>query len=740
MSENITVTQSKGALPFHASMQSAVAELGARFPDAAFLTLGQTVLWDEPVKAAFCRALEVLAPEALIIAGIHDTDYFAKLSSTESTSSKETENQFALLEHNDGDTRDLWSAAGEISALFGSETVPTRQKLTENSVAFDRVAKAYPGGLKELLNRETAAWGWRALVHTQPKSLLAGEVLLRDISPKLLEQVRWAFEESLRVLGSTLEEDTASTSQSTSEPVSSAQCKNREIAKRILGWIEEYVELEPEATLSQLYRYLTSRLWALVRNAGSCNLETNHSLKIFRFNKQTCQRPRFAFLNLFLDPATREVACSAYNNAVQGSGIYTLDQFGEGALPFDIVIPGQGRGTLRVLPGAIHIETETPIVLQIDLPCESVLQLAEILEKNCGEETVLVGKAVSLISMMAEEMIFVFHEKASGYTRLTQKMNQNLRESGVELDLHPLLRIEYSTWDALGEAPATLQLPFHLARAFGKEAIATTEFSARWEVVCAEQDAQRESFKACRSLRELLRYLSELDPKWKPAATEYRAARQVISGVSTRAKVLQSASQELREQAKSYRQRAVQIEREKGEDFRARVLPLREKLRDLSEEITARISPLDTEGNPRKLSKSERAHNAELDQKASAEIEELREKIAALQTERALTFDRKITSLRKSVRLAQAQVRPLMAQRVEIEKSDEAENARATIAHWEYEAELERLRRVRDAIAVSDGLRYTNLRPTAWWLPLVSPDGKWFEKIAATIQARIEEL
>jgi hypothetical protein len=47
---------------------------------------------------------------------------------------------------------------------------------------------------------------------------------------------------------------------------------------------------------------------------------------------------------------------------------------------------------------------------------------------------------------------------------------------------------------------------------------------------------------------------------------------------------------------------------------------------------------------------------------------------------------------------------------------------------------------VRDAIAVSGGLRQTNLRPTAWWFPLVSADSRWFTALVSTTQARIEAL
>lgn len=720
--------------PFQPSMQAAVTDLRARFPQAPFLTLGQTVLWDEPVKAAFCRALEVLAPEATIVAGVHDTDYFAKLSLSDSAVAGPNE-KFALLEHNDGDTRDLWSAAGEISTLMGSETVPTRPKLSENGVAFDKVARHYPGGMQELLNTETAAWGWRALVHTEPGSLLAGEVRLRDIAPKLLEQMRWAFDESLRTLGTT----SPDADEHVGECQCPAPCESREVAARVLRWVEEYCTAQPDATLSELYRYLTPRLWGMIRNGGSCNLQTSHSLKIFRFNRQTSSYPRFAFVDLFLNPATRDVAHKAYNDAVRGSGIYTLDQFGTGALPFDVVIPGKGRGTLRVRENLVVIETNPPIVLKTEGLCESVADLATILEGKFGEDVVLVGKAVSLISMLAREMIFVFHEKASSYTKLTQKMNADLRAAGIDLDLHPMLRLKYSTWDALADVEAKFCLPPHLARAFGKKSISASEFAARWETVCNEQDALRESLKACRSPRELLNMLAREDESWQQAATEYGQARAVIAGVSEQAKALQKQIEELRERKQAFTQNAVAAERKKGEAFRAEILPLREKIRDLKQEIAARINPLDEAGQPRKLSKAERGQNAELDKAALEQVETLRAVIQEMQPERD-KYDQEIAMWRSAAVRTRDEARALTAQRVELEKSPQAQAARETITRREYEAELERLRRVRDAIATSEGLRYTNLRPTAWWLPLVSPDGMWFERLAATAQARIEEL
>jgi hypothetical protein len=93
----------------HSSVIEAIRDVRARCPRAPFLTLGQTVLWDEPVKAAFCRALEAVAPDAQMMAGVHDTDYFAKLPQGALAQSDEP---FVLLPHNDGSTRGLWSAAG----------------------------------------------------------------------------------------------------------------------------------------------------------------------------------------------------------------------------------------------------------------------------------------------------------------------------------------------------------------------------------------------------------------------------------------------------------------------------------------------------------------------------------------------------------------------------------------------------------------------------------------------------
>ena len=693
---------------FQPSTVRAIRELHERFPQTPFLTLGQTVLWDEPAKAAFCRICEEVAPTAEIVAGVHDTDYFAKLASLQNRREK-----FALLPHNDGSTRGLWSAAGELSCLFGAEIVPTRHALGENGVAFDRVAKSYPGGAPQLLERETAAWGWRALVHTEARPLIAADVRLRDIAPALREQLQWGIGQSLQIIGEQAPDN---------------------IASQLLQWTNEYSISHPDATLSDLYQFLTPKLWAAVRGEGNCNLQTTSSLQLFKFNRATCQKPRFGFLNLFLQPQTRDVARRCYDDAVRGSGIYQLSQFGDGALPFDVVIPGRGRGTLHLHEGSLYIETEEPITLCRGCDCGSVEELADVLEETFGPDVAIVGKAVALISMLSAEYIFVFHEKASSYTSRTQMMNDALRQAGIALELHPMLRIEYSTWDSLKDVQSQFVLPPHLARAFGSETVSATDFASRWKTVCDQQDALRAQLKACASTRDLTKFLALRDDEsWANRAIEYSKARQSLHQLRDATHTVENKIESLRQEAGAATERAAQIERDKGEHWRAQIQPLRTRIFDIKENAAARLE------TTTKLSKDERRALAETEKAEEQEIANLCHQIEEQSKPRA-ALAQEIEDLRSTARDCQRQAREKTRQRVALEQNEETKTLRTTLSQLEYQSELERLHLVRDALLVSGGLRYTNLRPTAWWLSLVSPDGTWFKALAQSAQARIEAL
>ncbi len=597
----------------HPTAAACVRDVRARFPHTPFLTLGQTVLWDEPTKAAFCRILEAVAPDATMVAAVHDTDYFAKLPAGQ-TEVVQDAPPFVMLEHNDGDTRGLWSAAGEISSFTGSETVTTRAVLTSLGVAFDRVARRYPGGENALLNHETAAWGWRAIVHTGSQSIIAADVKLHEVLPALREQLGWAFAQSYQIVPSGRE--------------------SLDVGAKILGWVDEYARENSSATLSDLYRWLTPKLWCLVRGGGGCNLETSSSMELFRFNNETCDLPRFKFLDLFLNAQTRDIARQCYNESLAGSGIYTLDAFGAGATPFDVVIPGRGRGTLRLDGASLFIETETPITLCLDCNCQSVQDLAALLEAQFGPNVAIVGKAVALISMLSAEFIFVFHEKASSYTSRTQAMNQSLRARGLKLDLHPMLRLQYETWDALQEVEAQLQLPPHLARAYGSSTVSARTFGECWQCACGREDAVLEKLKPLHAPRDLMKFLASEDESWQAKRADYETASERVLGAQTQVKALKSEIETLRSRGKAAKNVVRETERAKGDDWRTRVQPLRERIFDLKEAAAARTNPLDENGVPRRLSKDERKAQSELLARENEEVNELRARIEALKIER----------------------------------------------------------------------------------------------------------
>ena len=703
----------------HPSVVQAVEAVRAQCPCAAFLTLGQTVLWDEPVKAAFCRALEAVAPDAQMMAGVHDTDYFAKLPHGALAAS---DDPFVLLPHNDGTTRGLWSAAGEISSLFGSETVPGRAALNE-VVSFDRAARAAEfagGGLDALLEAETAAPGWRAIVHTQPHPLIAADVQLHEIAPTLMAQIDWAFAESLSIVADGAAHEAAAAT-----------------AAKLRAWVEEYLEFNDGGTLSDLYRALIPRLWNLVRGGGSCNLLHSASTELFRFNRETCKLPRFRFVDLFLNPTTRETARRCYNDAVRGGGMYALDAFGEGALPFDIVVRGRGRGTLRIHDGSVYIETEEPQTLCGGCDPDSVESLAALLESQFGPEVVLIGKAVSLISMLAAEFVFVFHEKASSYTERTQSMNSALREAGIALPLLPMLRLKLDTWSALGAVETELKLPSHLARAWSKPQVSAAEFAASWRDVCAAQEAKLQQLQAMHGPRELLAYLGtvEIDrtPHWTEKLTQYEAARDVVKASRERADALTSEANALRESAREATHKAGELERAKGEDWRANVLPLQRRISDICEAAAQRLA------STVKLSKEERIARAAQEQDEADALNLLRADLNVA-TAAHTRFDAEIDTLLSRARRLRAEARQNIDARLALERGADSRLARTTLQQIEAEAELEKLRHARDAYLTSSGLRYTALRPTAWWFPFLSPDGAWFHRLVHTMEARVEEL
>ena len=673
-----------------------LGELHERFPDTPFLALGQTALWDEPTKATLRRALDRVSPGAHLIAATHDTDYFAKLPGHPPA---REHGAYALVTHDDARTRGLWSAAGEMSRLFGSEDVPTVDALQETGgVEIHRALRGADDG-RGLLGDLTEAWGWTGIIYTYWDRKISRDVPLCEILPVLNDQIGWAIEGTASVLSG----EDATHARATGE--------------RMRAWVAAYAGANPDASLTQLYRDLTPRLYEMLLGAPAANLTTSSTTELLRLNTTTAGLPRFKFLDLFLSPITRRVALDAYNLAVGGSDIYTLDRFGDGALPFDLVVPGQGRGTLCVPgDGTIFVDTPQPITL-CDTGCDfsSVEKLAALIERELGPDCTLVGKAVSLLPMLAAEFIIVFHEGASGYSDRTQAMLAHFVRRGIVLPtIHPILRLRYNTWDALQavgtEPERRFTLPEFLAQAFAQATITLPEFAACWRCAVKRENDRLATLATLRSPRELLAYLASEDEnsgKWQEAARTYDAANMTLMRLRDRGQAIQGRVYTFYDQIRADKIAADRLERAKGDDFRARVQPLRDQMAQAQ-------SP--------------------------DEAPRLQAQIDALQSERALTFDAEIVSHRAQVRYACEYVRDLKAKRLDLERGDESMQARATLRRVEADAELAKARLVRNALQAVHGLPHTNFRPTAWWFPLVDPTGAWFDRLAETAEFYLEPL
>jgi len=674
----------------HPSALEVAARLRSNYADVPLVALGQTVFWDEPVKAALCMVLEALAPGSHTFAiGINDHDYFSKTSAP-----LPTDAPFAILEHNDGTTHDLWVATGELSMLFGGETVLTRERLHGCGVEVEKVAKGCPEGREACIDRITAAWGWRGIAQTRDHRHIAHEIRLSDVLPWLTEILEWGFRESAALLEG---EDARESAE--------------RFGEEVVEWLRRFDHEHPGALLSDAYQEAHRLFFRKLAGCDPERVTTFTSTDLFLFNRETVERPRFALLNLFLKPESREIACAAYDAAVEGSNTYTLDRFGEGAIPFDLVVPA-GRGTLRILDDAVVVETPEPIRMPVPRRIESARELAEVVEDHFGQNTTLIGKGHVFVCMVTAEAILVFHESGSAYVHRTARLMQTLADRGFSVPLYPILRIRHHTWDALAGCGVRFRLPEHLAAAFGAPVVTATEFATRWQEVVDAEKRLLQEISALSSPRELVSFLGARDDgEWLRRLEEYTRAHDLLLEIRDRSRVYEERSRQIYEEIQRLKSEALEMEREKGENFRRTIKPLRERLFELAQEGV--VDGPEVEELQRQIEAHEapRAH-------VDAEIRARRERVAALENEA------------KEVRKA----------RMENEKGPAAVAARQAIAEVEKEAERAKLQLVRRALLVSLGLPACNLRPTAWWFPLVDPSGEWFRNLAHRMELRFERL
>jgi hypothetical protein len=619
--------------------------LKKQYPNTPLLALGQTVLWDEPTKATlFLRGLN-----NEFIAGVHDTDYFAKLPG-HPAAAKAT--PFVAVAHDDVNTRGLWSAAGEMSRLFGSEDVPTRERLaSEAGVQLSRLTT-------EEQARFTTAWGWTGLIQTGWQKSVVAEIPLKEIEEALLAQIAWATE-------------------------------NSPVGEVIQEQVKTYARAHPEATLPDLYEYLLPHFWQMLLGETPSTLKTTRTTQLLQFNKTTATLPRFAFLELFLSPKTRNLARDAYNLAVQGSDISPLESFGEDALPFDLFIPSKGRGTMHLTPGGtLTIDATEQIVIK-GKPIVSVIQLAERIEATFGTNAVLIGKAITLIPLLATEFIFAMHEGASGYTGRTVLMLEHLRKKGATVPtLHPILRIKYDTWSSLSslsaaDSPPRLSLPAFLQQATGRKEIVPDDFAACWkERVQDEKQLLRELANAQKP-RALIRFLRDSE-----AEKTYEAATQTLLRLRQEGLELYNQRHTLYGEIRRLKARYNALQHQRGTDFRTRTQPLNQADMQAREE----------------------------------------------------QFAQPMAHLRDQIQTLTLQARTLKNEQEWLEEGVETTEARATLRAIETKNERRRAALAQNALQTVYGLPHTSYRPSFWWFPQVDPSGNWLRKTAETAHLYFEVL
>jgi hypothetical protein len=637
-------------------------ELDAVAPGVPLLALGQTVFWDEPMKAGVALAARRQGRPRTLIAGVHDTDYFAKLPS-----GPRRAGAFRALPHNDTTTRGLWSAAGEFSALFGSETVIARDELISAGLRVDRLEAARPGFLDEA----TEAWHWRGIVSLDEHAPITADVPLRQLLPELEATLDWALDHSVSILNG----------------------PSREMGTRLADELRTLFcerAAEVEGSVSDFYEALLPDLYSFCANAP-VELETTRTSRLLRFNRETCRLPRFELPGIFISEDSRSHATAAYDSAIRHAhGLYELPRFGTGAIPFDLVIPGVGRGTIRLGRRGIVINTPKPQFITLRRPLRTIDDFATVIEERFGQDCVLVGKAVTLIGMLSREHAFLFHEGASGYVRHSRTLHQLLAEAGYPLALNPILRVRYDAWSALHVCCSWLRLPDMLQAPFGTEELNGASFASRWKEVANQQAALLERLSVLRRPVELIAFLDEMKGgAWKALAAEYAQLRERLDGLRLELAAVREQRRELYAEMRALKERRVEAERRKGEHWRSELF--------------------ERDPTPEALAERERLAHA------------VEEAIAA----------------RAAV---EARVHELRRRQNELVHDPEVRRVQERRRSIELEAELKRLRLIRQAIVASRGLRSANLRPSAWWFRLVCPSGFWFRETIDCAQYYLEPL
>ena len=189
---------------------------------------------------------------------------------------------------------------------------------------------------------------------------------------------------------------------------------------------------------------------------------------------------------------------------------------------------------------------------------------------------------------------------------------------------------------------------------------------------------------------ELIRFLEKtLGGSWEKLAKEYEGLHKTLSALERSLAQIRSQRADLYAEIRQLRVDRLAAEAAKGDHFRAKIFNQHPSHEDMAE----------------------------------------RERLAQSVVN--------ITHAGVEVRNRMVQLRHTQKDLVEDESIRKIHERRRSI---ELEAELKRLRLIRQAIISSKGLTHANLRPSAWWFPLVCPDGLWFRETIDTAECYLEPL
>jgi len=336
--------------------------------------------------------------------------------------------------------------------------------------------------------------------------------------------------------------------------------------------------------------------------------------------------------------------------------------------------------------------------------------LAEVLETELGPKTALVGKAVALPVMLASEFVMVLTEAASAYIPRTRQMIAAMREAGIEVQVHPILRMRLETWSALRSCDIEFTLPEHLAQSYGKRIVGSREFARKWHCTVREQSRFLRKLGRMLSPCELVEYLGEEEHEtWFKKLRQCMKANTDLLHVQERVDALRHTALNTRTREDEVQAEIKMLENQRGLLNLTAIRPLKRRLDALPEDAPA----------------AERKRLRAGYERAAKHGKALLMALETKQTER-----RRLQERRKQIG------RKMRA----IERGGKATAARRTLHAVHRAAEKARLRLARNAILASEGLEQANFRPAAWWIPAIDPSGKWFDRIRRTARFRLEQL